>query len=76
LETQGPLGTLWAGIGLMAFYIALAWANLFVLPIIVTPLFIIPLTWLMDKVGLRKRGARGAAPTTPVTHVTTVETRR
>src|SRR6059058_3901108 len=27
LETHGPLGTLWVGLGLCAFYIALVWIN-------------------------------------------------
>ena len=54
LETQGPLGTLWAGIGLMCFYIALTWVNT-LLGLFLTPLFIIPLTWAMDKLGVRRR---------------------
>ena len=62
METQGPLGTLWAGIGLMAFYIALTWVNT-LLGLFLTPLFIIPLTWAMDKLGARRR-QRAAAPST------------
>ena len=62
METQGPLGTLWAGIGLMAFYIALTWVNT-LLGLFLTPLFIIPLTWAMDKLGVRRR-QRGAVPAT------------
>ncbi len=53
METHGPLGTLWAGIGLIAFYIALIWLNT-LLGIFLTPLFIIPHTWLMDKMKERK----------------------
>ena len=54
LETHGPLGTLWTGLGLMAFYIALIWINT-LLGFFLTPLFIVPATWLMDRAGLRKR---------------------
>jgi hypothetical protein len=54
LETHGPLGTLWAGLGLGAFYLALLWVNL-LLGHFLTPLFLIPLTWLQDKVQERKR---------------------
>ena len=48
LETHGPLGTLWVGLGLCAFYIALVWINT-LLGFLLTPLFIVPLTWLQDK---------------------------
>jgi len=47
LETQGPLGTLWVGLGLCAFYIALIWLNT-LLGVFLTPLFIIPGTWLLE----------------------------
>jgi hypothetical protein len=47
LEVHGPLGTLWVGAGLIAFYIALIWLNT-LLGLFLTPLFIIPLTWLQD----------------------------
>ena len=48
LETHGPLGTLWVGLGLCCFYIALVWINS-LLGIVLTPLFIVPLTWLQDR---------------------------
>ena len=48
LETHGPLGTLWVGLGLCAFYIALVWINT-LLGFLLTPLFVVPSTWLMDK---------------------------
>ena len=54
LETHGPLGTLIAGLGLGAFYLALTWVNL-LLGHMLTPLFLIPITWLMDKVSERRR---------------------
>lgn len=54
LDTSGPLGTLWVGFGLGAFYIALIWLNT-LLGVFLTPLFIIPGTWLMDAAANRKR---------------------
>ena len=53
METHGPLGTIWVGLGLIAFYIALTWLNL-LLGHFLTPLFIIPFTWVMDAVQARK----------------------
>ncbi len=53
METHGPLGTLWAGLGLGAFFIALTWVNL-LLGHFLTPLFLIPTTWLMDAMKKRK----------------------
>ncbi len=53
LETHGPLGTLWVGIGLGLFYIALIWLNT-LLGFFLTPLFVIPGTWLMDRLGRRR----------------------
>lgn len=54
LETHGPLGTLWVGLGLCGFYLALIWLNT-LLGFVLTPLFIVPLTWLQDRI-------RGKAP--------------
>lgn len=54
LETQGPLGTLWVGLGLCAFYIALIWLNT-LLGVFLTPLFIIPGTWLLEWLQGRRR---------------------
>ena len=54
MEAHGPLGTLWVGFGLIAFYIALIWLNS-LLGLLLTPLFIIPLTWLQDKVNEIKK---------------------
>lgn len=51
MDTQGPLATLWVGIGLGAFYIGLIWVNT-LLGVFLTPLFIIPGTWLLDKLGI------------------------
>jgi len=54
METHGPLGTLWVGVGLIGFYLALIWLNT-LLGIFLTPLFLIPGTWLMDFMQRRKR---------------------
>lgn len=53
VEAHGPLGTLWASIGLIAFYIGLIWINS-LLGLFLTPLFIIPQTWLLEFVKRRK----------------------
>ncbi|HZO19146.1 MAG TPA: hypothetical protein VFB46_09195 [Gemmatimonadaceae bacterium] len=44
---------IWVAAGLIAFYIALIWINS-LLGLFLTPLFIIPLTWLQDRVKERK----------------------
>jgi hypothetical protein len=59
METHGPLGILWTGLGLGAFYLALIWVNL-LLGHMLTPLFILPLTWIQD--ALRRRKARSSTP--------------
>ncbi len=61
METHGPLGTLWVSLGLISFYIALIWLNA-LLGQLLTPLFIIPGTWLLDWFKKRKHG-RGETPT-------------
>ena len=61
METHGPLGTLWVSFGLIAFYIALIWLNS-LLGLFLTPLFIVPLTWLQDKVMSRRRTTRDTPP--------------
>src|SRR5712671_3244014 len=53
LETHGPLGTLWVSFGLIAFYLALIWLNS-LLGLFLTPLFIVPGTWLLDWLKKRK----------------------
>ena len=49
----GPLGTLIAGLAMGAFYIALIWINS-LLGMFLTPLFLIPLTWIQDALEARK----------------------
>lgn len=62
METHGPLGTLWVSFGLIGFYLALIWLNT-LLGIFLTPLFLIPGTWLMDWVEKRKRTREGTSTT-------------
>jgi hypothetical protein len=58
METHGPLGTLWVSFGLIGFYLALIWLNS-LLGMFLTPLFLIPGTWLMDFLEKRKRARAG-----------------
>jgi hypothetical protein len=51
----GPLGTLIVGLGLGAFYTALIWINM-LLGVFLTPLFLVPVTWVQDAV-MAKRAA-------------------
>ena len=60
METQGPLAIVWVGIGLCCFYIALVWLNT-LLGFFLTPLFIIPSTWLMDYLQKRKQLDKSAS---------------
>ena len=53
MESHGPLGILWVGVALGAFYIALIWLNT-LLGFFLTPLFLIPQTWLMDALARRR----------------------
>ena len=61
METHGPLGTLWVSLGLIGFYIALIWLNS-LLGLFLTPLFLIPQTWLMDWLKSRKEKKAQASP--------------
>ena len=49
----GPLGTLIAGLGMGAYYVGLTWINM-LLGILLTPLFLIPLTWVQDALARKK----------------------
>jgi len=59
LETHGPLGTLWVSIALGCFYIALVWVNT-LLGFFLTPLFVIPMTWVLDLFESRKQDSKSA----------------
>ena len=58
-EYHGPLGLLWVSLGLICFYIGLTWINT-LLGAVLTPLFIIPGTWLMDYLKRRKEARKAA----------------
>ena len=58
METHGPLGTLWVSLGLIGFYLALIWLNS-LLGLFLTPLFLIPQTWIMDWLKARKEKKSG-----------------
>ena len=47
MESHGPFGTLWVGLGLGCFYIALIWLNT-LLGFVLTPLFLLPATFLSN----------------------------
>ena len=58
METHGPLGTIWVAFGLGCFYIALIWLNT-LLGFFLTPLFIIPATWVQDQIMRRRQQVGG-----------------
>ena len=65
METNNLFGTLWAALGMTAYYLALVWINT-LLGLFLTPLFLIPMTWLQDRFMSNRRRdpalARAAAP--------------
>jgi uncharacterized membrane protein len=56
------MGTVWASLGMTAYYMALIWINI-LLGLFLGPLFMIPLTWVQDR--FRRRGT--VATTAPAT---------
>jgi hypothetical protein len=62
LQTQGPLGLIWVGIGLAAFFAALVWLNT-LLGVFPTPLFLIPQTWILERLKARRDARRTRAAT-------------
>lgn len=54
----GPLGTLIAGMGMGAYYVGLTWINI-LLGFFLTPLFLIPTTWVMDAMAKKKAAKAG-----------------
>jgi len=54
VESHNVLGTLWAAFGMTAYYLALVWINT-LLGMFLSPLFIIPLTWLQDRMSAGRR---------------------
>jgi len=60
VEAHGPLGTLWASVGLICFYIGLIWINS-LLGLFLTPLIMmIPQSWVFDRVMKWRRSRRAA----------------
>ena len=47
VEHHGVFGTIWASLGMTAYYMALTWINI-LLGLVLGPLFMIPLTWVQD----------------------------
>ena len=47
VEHHGVFGTIWASLGMTAYYMALTWINI-LLGLLLGPLFMIPLTWVQD----------------------------
>jgi hypothetical protein len=64
LETNNLFGTLWAALGMTAYYLALVWINT-LLGLFLTPLFLIPMTWLQDRFLSGRRAPAPATATTP-----------
>ena len=62
MESHSVLGTLWAGLGMGSYYMALIWINM-LLGVFLTPLFLIPTTWLLDR-HYRRRDERAGTATT------------
>ncbi|HEU4628859.1 MAG TPA: hypothetical protein VFS08_03910 [Gemmatimonadaceae bacterium] len=54
MESHSVFGTLWAGLGMGSYYMALIWINTLLVSFL-TPLFLIPGTWLLDRFYFRKR---------------------
>ena len=48
MESHGTVGTIWASLGMTAYYIALIWINV-LLGLFLSPLFMIPMTWVQDR---------------------------
>jgi hypothetical protein len=48
LESHGTFGSIWASLGMTAYWMALIWINI-LLSTFLSPLFFIPITWIQDK---------------------------
>ena len=48
MNSNGVFGTLWVSLAIGCFYAALIWINS-LLGMFLTPLFVLPSTWLLDK---------------------------
>lgn len=52
MEHHGTFGTIWAALGMTAYYMALTWINV-LLGLFLSPLFMIPITWVQDRFAKR-----------------------
>ncbi len=52
VESHSTLGTIWASLGMTAYWMGLLWLNI-LLGSFLSPLFTIPVTWVQD--ALKKR---------------------
>ena len=59
MEHETFFGTAWAALAMTGYYLALVWINT-LLGLFLTPLFLIPMTWLQDRLAGTRR-----APATP-----------
>jgi hypothetical protein len=50
VEHHGTFGTIWASLGMTAYYMAITWINI-LLGLFLGPLFMIPITWVQDAMG-------------------------
>jgi hypothetical protein len=57
MNSNGVFGTLWVSLALGCFYSALIWINS-LLGHFLTPLFLLPATWLTDRGKLRSDSLR------------------
>ena len=73
MESHSVLGTLWAGLGMGSYYMALIWINM-LLGVFLTPLFLIPTTWLLDR-RYRRDDRVGTATTSRDPHAGEVRAR-
>ena len=71
MEEHGTMGTVWASLGMTAYYMALIWINI-LLGLFLSPLFMIPVTWLQDRF---RRGKTTRVETVRVDGQRTVTTR-
>ena len=52
VEHHGTFGTIWASLGMTAYYMAITWINV-LLGLFLSPLFMIPITWIQDRFAKR-----------------------
>lgn len=53
MESHGTFGSIWASLGMTAYWMGLIWINI-LLGTFLSPLFMIPLTWIQDKMRANK----------------------